>query len=154
MNFVAIVAAILMSAFVFLSAILRYLAGTPIWFSDELVGLLFLSTAFLAMPKAYLLGQHIRISLLVDTYPLILRRLCAVFGGLIVLTFCAVFTIKSWDFMYFSYEIEARSDIARFWLVPWMAIMPWATAILFVAAAIKLVLVAVGYDDPEKVEQS
>jgi len=140
----ATAAAVLLCAFVFLSSVMRYFVGAPFRFSDELVGLLFLTSSFLAMPKVLQANQHIRITLLVDRYPVALQRAVAVAAHLALLAFCGVFAWLSWQFAEFSYRLDSHSDVGRIWLFPWMLIMPASAALLFLIGLVNLVRILLG----------
>ena len=57
----ATAAGMLMTALIVLSAIMRYFVGAPFNFSEELVGLLSCSMAFLALPIGLIAREHIAI---------------------------------------------------------------------------------------------
>lgn len=123
---VGVLGGIAMAALIFVSTMLRYLIGSPISYSDELAGLLFFSMAFLSLPHVLNKGRHIRIDLLTNALPAPLRRLSEAFSGLVLIAFASIFFYESWDFMSFSMEIDAHSDISNLLLWPWMALMPTA----------------------------
>jgi TRAP-type C4-dicarboxylate transport system permease small subunit len=131
----ASLAAILMCAVVFLSAVMRYFVGAPFRFSDEFVGLLFVSTSFLAMPYVLLENKHIRITLFPDRYSGMVKRVFAILASLILIVFSVIFAFLSWRFADFSLQIGARSDVGRIWLFPWMLVMPVCSLLLAVIAA-------------------
>lgn len=119
-----VVGGIVMTFLVFMSTLLRYIVGSPIYFSNELAGLLFFSLTFLTIPHVLNIGRHIRIDLVVKPLPVPLQRAASFLASLVLIAFCAVFIYESWDFMQFSMIIDSRSNISGILLWPWMTLMP------------------------------
>ncbi|TDX31696.1 TRAP-type C4-dicarboxylate transport system permease small subunit [Modicisalibacter xianhensis] len=113
-----------MTGLVLVSTLMRYLVGKPIGFSDELSGLLFLSLSFLSLPHVLNTSQHIRIDLLVRALPSRMAVAADIFANTILVAFASIFAYQAWDFMTFSLQIGARSEISGVLLWPWMALMP------------------------------
>lgn len=130
MNWLAAVAAVLMSLFVFLGVVMRYLVGSPFMFSDEFVGLLFVSMAFLAMPLGLVMRRHIVLDIVTRDLRAPLRHIVDVAATLILTAFGVWFMVLSYDFAAFSKLLDSRSDVGAMLLWPWMAILPACTAIL------------------------
>ncbi|WP_107850430.1 TRAP transporter small permease [Oceanimonas marisflavi] len=139
---------ILMTITVFASTLLRYLFGSPVHFSNELAGLLFFSLTFLTIPHVLNSGRHIRIDLITRALSARAARLSETFAGLVLILFSTIVIYESWDFMVFSREIEARSDISGLLLWPWMALMPLSFVLCI------LVQLRHGLRHPEVGEQS
>ncbi|ESR22527.1 Tripartite ATP-independent periplasmic transporter, DctQ component [Lutibaculum baratangense AMV1] len=136
MNVLAGVALILMTALVVLATVMRYFVGAPLMFSDELVGLLFCGTSFLAIPISLLQRRHISVDIVVGNLPDRGRRLIDVLAVLIFITFAAAFIYNAFDFADFSRQIGSSSDIGSLLLWPWMMVLP---ATFLVAALIALI---------------
>lgn len=115
---------VFMTGLVLVSTLMRYLAGSPIGFSDELSGLLFLSLSFLSLPHVLNTSQHIRIDMLVRTFSPRLAVAADIFANAIFVAFAGIFAYEAWDFMVFSLQIGSRSEISGVLLWPWMALMP------------------------------
>ncbi|PMR72741.1 TRAP transporter small permease [Billgrantia endophytica] len=113
-----------MTLLVFVSTVLRYVIGRPIYFSNELAGLLFLSLTFLTIPHVLNIGRHIRIDLAVNSLRPPMKRVTGLFSSFVLIAFSLIFIYESWDFMRFSLMIDARSDISGILLWPWMILMP------------------------------
>lgn len=126
---VGVAGGILMTITVFVSTLLRYLFDHPLHFSNELAGLLFFSLTFLTLPHVLNSGRHIRIDLVTRTLSARTARLAETLAGLVLILFSAIVIYESWDFMVFSREIGARSDISGLLLWPWMALMPLSFAL-------------------------
>ncbi len=139
MNIVAVLAALLMTVVVFSSAVMRYLVGSPLMFSDELAGLLFVSMAFLAMPLGLMQRRHISVDIVARHLPPRLQGLAECLGILIFVVFAVWFIWEAYGFAAFSRMIGSRSDIGSLVLWPWMAIMPLCTLVLTLVALSQLI---------------
>jgi len=114
--------------FVALSAIMRYVVGSPFRFTEELVGLLFVAAVFLALPLCFVLNRNICMSLIVDRLPSGVRRITDFLGFLACLAFVSLFGAASLEFALQSLNLESRSDMAELLLWPWMLVMPVSVA--------------------------
>lgn len=139
MNILSALAAVLMAAMVVLASVMRYFVGAPLTFSDELVGLLFVAMACLAIPVALLNRRHLVVDLVVTQMPGRWRRIIDVFAALVFIVFGAAFAYNAFDFADFSRTIEARSDIGGLLLWPWMMIVPATFGIAILVALWQLV---------------
>ncbi|WP_269078966.1 TRAP transporter small permease [Litchfieldella anticariensis] len=113
-----------MTALVFVSTLMRYLFNSPVHFSNELAGLLFLSITFLTIPHVLNIDRHIKIDLVVKKLPSRIKNPVGVFASMVMIIFSLVFIYESWGFMNFSRLISSRSDISGILLWPWMILMP------------------------------
>lgn len=134
MNWLGAVAAVLMTGFVFLSAVMRYVVGSPLMFSDELVGLLFVTMAFLSMPLGLIQQRHISVDIVTRNLRGKLRHVVDLLATLVTVTFGVWFAKESWEFAAFSKMLDARSDIGALVLWPWMALLPACTLIVVLVA--------------------
>jgi len=137
MVYAATGAGILLASFVALSSFMRYLVGAPFAFTEEFVGLLFSAMVFLALPYCTHTGSHIRVTLLTDNLPPSWRRVSTLASTIFTVVFCIVFGWFAFDFAWTSYALNARSDIGRIPLWPWMAAMPLTCAVMAVAAVLR-----------------
>ncbi len=134
MNLLAALAAVLMSFFVFLGVLMRYVVGSPFMFSDELTGLLFVSMAFLAMPLGLVLRRHINVDMVTRTLSGRLRHLSDMAAAVIVTAFGVWFAWESYGFAAMSHMLDSRSDVGSLLLWPWMALLPACTVIVILVA--------------------
>lgn len=137
MAYAATGAGILLAGFVALSAFMRYLIGAPFAFTEEFVGLLFSAMVFLALPWCTHAGSHIRVTLLTDNLPPGWRRWSDLASTAFTVAFCLAFGWFSFEFAWTSYALNARSDIGRIPLWPWMMAMPAACLFMGVAAILR-----------------
>lgn len=141
-----VIAGILMTLTVFVSTLMRYVLNSPLHFSNELAGLLFLSITFLTIPHVLNIDRHIGIDLVVKQLPVRFQGLVGQLAGLVLIAFAMVFVYQSWDFMAFSRAIEARSDISGLLLWPWMLLMPLSFAMCIIITLKKALQRCVGRD--------
>jgi TRAP-type C4-dicarboxylate transport system permease small subunit len=138
MNLLATIAAVLMAVFVCLSSMMRYLVGAPFHFSDELVGLLFMAMAFLAIPLLQMRRRHISVDILTHIMPPKLQKLAELTATLILIAFGAAFIAVSYQYTAFSKLLDSHSEMGDLLLWPWMALMPVCTLILTLVALAQL----------------
>lgn len=148
--YLAAVALLLMTIFVVLSSVMRYLAGSPFRFTEELVGLLFAAMAFLVWPFSALRGRHIRVTILSERLPPPLRRAANLISTILVVVCCLVFGVQSFDFAAFSYKIRAVSDASGLILFPWMGLMPLVMALFGVTVILDEVVRCLGFEQEDK----
>jgi TRAP-type C4-dicarboxylate transport system permease small subunit len=128
----ATVCGIVLTIFVALSAVMRYVVGAPFPFTEELVGLLFSALVFLALPYVTLRRQHIQVTILTDCFPAGMRRGCDIAARLLIVLFAAWFGSYAWDFALTSYQLGSRSDMAGIPLWPWMGLIVLACLLMAV----------------------
>lgn len=130
---------ITLTAFVALSAFMRYAMNEPFAFTEEFVGLLFAALVFLALPYVTLQCKHIQVTLVTDLFPPRLRRFTDVVSHLLVLLFCLWFGTYAFDFAYFSFELHSSTDLAGITLWPWMGTMVLASLLMGIFSAVLII---------------
>jgi TRAP-type C4-dicarboxylate transport system permease small subunit len=91
LSHIATAANVLLTLFVASSAVMRYVVGAPLHFTEELVGLLFLIGVALALPQASVRDEHIKVSLVTDALAPGRRAIALVIGRLTTLVFVCWF---------------------------------------------------------------
>src|SRR5690606_27234747 len=119
-----------LTAFVALSAIMRYVVHAPFAFTEELVGLLFAALVFLALPYVTLQRKHIEVTLVTDLFSAPVRRIADITAHLLVLIFCLWFGKYAFEFVLFSFELRSSTDLAGITLWPWMGTMVLACLLM------------------------
>lgn len=139
---VALAAAIAfaMGILVFASAVMRYLAGAPLGFSDELVSLMFVSSAFLCLPYATRRGLNIKLDLLTRRLGERQRRLLLAAAGVATVVILVLFSVSAVEEITFAYEIEEVTDVAELPVYPFKALVLFSA--FSTALAMLVVLVA------------
>lgn len=111
------------------------------FFAEELVGLLMSASLFLALPMATLKGQHIRVSLLLDTLKSrspVLRNALFTAGLLVGIGFTGWIFLESLPWMEFAIRRELKSETARILLYPLMSVVPISMIFCLVIYAAKV----------------
>lgn len=139
MNILACLSAVLMAVLVITGTVMRYFLGSPLMFSDELVGYMFVSMSFLAFPMGMLKKRHIGVDLVVRNIGYPVRRIIDLLAVFIFIVFAFVFIIKSFEFADFSRQINARSDIGALLVWPWMMLMPVSLGVATLVALFQLI---------------
>lgn len=137
MIYIATAAGVMLSGFVALASIMRYAVGAPFAFTEEVVGLLFAAMVFLALPYCTLQGKQIEVTFVVERLPMSWRRMSAVAALLFTFAFCLLYGWFAYEFAETSFMLNARSDMGRILLWPWMALMPIGCLLMAVAALVR-----------------
>ncbi|UUM31488.1 TRAP transporter small permease [Vibrio japonicus] len=109
------------------SVVLRKFFDAPLFFAEELVGLLMSASLFLALPMATMKGQHIRVTLLLDSLKArapFLEKAIILFGILVGISFCGWIFWEAIPWMEFAIKRELKSETARILLYPLMSVVP------------------------------
>lgn len=111
---------------VFTSATLRYVVGSPLGFSDELVALLFVPATFLSLPYAARTGINIRLDIFTKKLPGSTRRKLAkitTFVGFMIVTLFAAYAFED---LWFSIEMKEVTEVAEIPVSPVKALSIFA----------------------------
>lgn len=135
--------AVAMSGFVALSAIMRYLLGSPFSFTEELVGLIFTAMLFTGIPACTLRHSHISVTIIPDLLPEWGQRLLDRIAHAVIFLFCVWFGMLTWDYMQLTRTLNARTSGVQMILWPWTAVLPLSCFLSAIATAIRI---AVPYD--------
>ena len=123
LGWVATLFGISLSFFVFLSVVMRYFLGTPFHFTEELVGLLFCAMSFLSFAIAESHGHHIRLELLTKKLGPKVRWVPNLFSLIVLVCFSGVLFYHGFNYMLFSYRINARTDASDLLIYPWVLVL-------------------------------
>ena len=141
LHWTAVIAGVTMVTLVILSSFMRYLVGSPFEFTEEVVGLFFLVTAFAALPKLTLYDRHIDVSIIYTRLSRNGRLALKLFSYIVFFIFCAWFTAITWEFARFSAEVTSRTETSGLLLYPWMMVMPLICAITSAICLFKVILI-------------
>lgn len=144
--FIAAAAVAAITILVILSSAMRYVVKVPFSFTEELVGLLFLTSSMLSLPYVAAHRQTIRVVLLVRLLPKRLRILGDVFDHLVVLAFSLWFAKVTLDYCLFAVDLETRSEQSDILLWPWIALMPFGSLLVAVITLVQLLRRLVDHD--------
>src|SRR3546814_14089931 len=90
----------------------------------------FSALVFLALPYVTLHRQHIEVTILTDRFPPAIRRWTDRLANGFIILFAVWFGSYAFDFAFVSYQVQARTDIAGQVLLPWMALIVLACALV------------------------
>lgn len=124
-----------MAVLVVLAVAMRYAAGAPFAFTEELAGLLMVSCVFLGLPFVLASHRHIRVGLLYERTGGWMRRLMWIAGQLVFVTFAAIYFRDALADARFTMMLNLRSEVARIELAPFVIGMAGGIAIAGLVAA-------------------
>lgn len=119
------------------SSFKRYLGGSPVPYTEELAGLLFVVTSMAAVPHGIASAQHIRLLVVWRRLPQRLAAACAAVGDLLGAAVLVVLLRQMLAFADYSREVGSRTEVAELLLWPWMMVMPASLAVLAVAVTVR-----------------
>lgn len=124
------------------SVILRKLFNAPLYFSEEVVGLLMSACLFLALPMVTLQSKHVRVSVVanfVETRSPTLGAALSCLAAGVGVVCCAWLTIEAVPWLEFAINLNLKTETSRVLLAPWMAALPVSVALTGVIFATHLV---------------
>ncbi len=131
----AAAAVAMMAALTIAAVFMRYGAGSPFRFTEELGGLMLVSAVFLGMPLVLVRHANIRVTLVSDRLPGPWRRLMWVIGQLVLVAFALVFFRDALADAQFTQKLRLKSEVARIPLAPFVWGMTGAAGLLAAIAA-------------------
>ena len=126
---ISAVAVAAITTIICVSVIMRRLANSPLFYAEELVGLLLAVTLFFALPLVTLRGDHIRVTLLANHLGQRGRAYLGLVGSLVGLAFLGWLIWESVEWMAFAIRLSLKTEATSIPLVPWMAIVPLSLCI-------------------------
>ena len=127
------------AALVTVSSLRRYLLNSPIPETEELGGLLFLATTFLALPYGLSRGRHVRLELLWRFLPAPWRNAFSLLGYLLAIVALAMLIRVTWVTAISSWEMGNRSVMTEIVLWPWRMLMPLSLGVMLAAMVLRFV---------------
>ena len=127
-----------LTALVVIASFMRYFIGKPFAFTEELVALLYMSMVFLAIPLVTVKETHIAVSVMPQRVRRAIGPLLRVGASLVMIVFCAWFTVEAYGFVQRSRGLDSRSEQFGLLLWPWMAVIPVTMAFVTIIAAFHL----------------
>lgn len=120
------------------SVVMRRVAGAPLYYSEDLVGLLLSASLFLALPLVTLQAEHVRVTFLLQALPPRGRIVLAWLAGAVTLGFCGWFLLEAIPWLQFALQRNIRTETASLRLAPWMAVLPWSIAVTGLLVMVRL----------------
>lgn len=121
------------------SVVMRRLAGSPMYYTEELVGLLLSTSLFLALPMVTAQASHVRVTFLASILPAGGRAALSVFAAVVTLAFCGWFLVDAIPWLEFAIRRNIRSEAASLRLGPWMAVLPLSVALCALLVLVRTV---------------
>ena len=121
------------------SVVMRRLVGSPLYYTEELVGLLLSTSLFLALPMVTVQSSHVRVTFLANFLPARGRTALAVFASLVMLGFCGWFLVDAIPWLEFAFRRNIKSEAASLRLAPWMAVLPVSVALCALLVLVRTV---------------
>lgn len=109
------------------SVAMRKLLNAPLYFSEEIVGLLMSSCLFLALPMVTLRNSHVRVSVVASYLEKRNRTLhgaLSCLAALVGVACCTWLTIEAVPWLQFAIDLNLKTETSRVLLYPWMAALP------------------------------
>ncbi len=119
------------------SSIKRYLFHAPITVTEELGGLLFMATTFLAITGGFVRNRHVRLELLWRHIPTRFVPVCEFLMLLTVNFALGVLVIETWKATTMSFEFHNRSVMTEIVLWPWRMVMPFCLGLFMAIATVR-----------------
>ncbi|MDA1091103.1 MAG: TRAP transporter small permease subunit [Proteobacteria bacterium] len=125
------------AALLTISSLKRYVFLTPIPETEELGGLMFMASTFLAIAYGLTQDRHVRLVLLWNYLPGRWRDAASLVGYLLLMASLGVLISLTWTNAIGSYEEQNRTVMTEILLWPWRMIIPTTLAVVWVAAAVR-----------------
>ena len=113
----------LMAVLVSYSAIQRYIVKNAVPFMEDGAAILLSINFFLGFAFVFILGGHIRITLLTNNVPRKVADVLEIIATLIALVYLTIFTKEAYAFTALGIKLGAHSLTADIYLPPFFAIM-------------------------------
>ena len=116
----------------------RYVFGRPISITEELGALLFVTLAFLSVTEGFMADRQVRIQVVWRLLPPRIKGWAMVAGHGLSVIGLVIIVWATWDFAYFSYQVNAETYITEIPVWPWMMLIPASLAILVAATVVRM----------------
>ena len=130
LNSLAAIGVAVSTLLVTISAFMRYVAGKPFHFTEEIGALLFVLISVLSSPYVLTEKRHIRVSILLNRLNPRYRCFLDLFAHVISIIILVVMIKVTLEFSISNYHIGSRSPDADIYLFPWTALVPFSLAMM------------------------
>jgi len=121
------------------SVVARRVVGSPLYYTEELVGLLLSASLFLALPMVTREASHVRVTFLASFLSDRGRTFLAVFAGIVTLAFCGWYLLEAIPWLEFAIRRRIRTEASSLRLGPWMAVLPISIALCALMVLVRVV---------------
>lgn len=129
----------LIVAIIVVSVVMRRVAGSPLYYTEELVGLLLSSSLFLALPLVTAQASHVRVTFLASFLSEHGRAALAVLASIVMLGFCGWYLVDAIPWLEFALRRGIKSEAAGMLLAPWMAVLPLSLTLCALLVLVRVV---------------
>lgn len=147
--YVAAVGIFAIAALLTVSSLKRYIFQTPIQETEELGGLLFMATTFLALGYGMTQNRHVRLELFWRHLPGRLQDAASLLAYFLVIVAVGALIVQTWATTLNSFEYGNRSVMTEILLWPWRLIMPASLALVLMAALVRFLELGLTVFDPD-----
>lgn len=130
---------VLIVGIILVSVVMRRVAGSPLYYTEELVGLLLSTSLFLALPMVTVQSSHVRVTFLANFLPPRARIVLSLFAAIVMLAFCIWFLVDAIPWLEFAFKRNIKSEAASLRLWPWMAMLPVSVALCALLVSVRIV---------------
>lgn len=124
---------------ILVSVVMRRVAGSPLYYTEELVGLLLSTALFLALPMVTVQSSHVRVTFLANSLPARGRFVLSMLAAIVMLGFCGWFLVDAIPWLEFAFKRNIKSEAASLRLGPWMAMLPVSVALCTLLVLVRIV---------------
>ncbi|MFN0161552.1 MAG: TRAP transporter small permease [Burkholderiales bacterium] len=121
------------------SVFMRRVAGSPLFYTEELVGLLLGASLFLALPMVTREASHVRVTFLASVLSDRGRGVLAICAGIVTLAFCGWFLVEAIPWLEFAWKRNIKTEAANLRLGPWMAVLPISIALCALLTMVRVI---------------
>lgn len=126
---ISVITSVSITGIICLSVVMRRLANSPLYYAEELVGLLLAVTLFFALPLVTLRRDHIRVTLLANNLSNRGKQYLDIFAGIVGLSFLCWLLYECIEWMSFAVRLNLKTEASSIPLVPWMSVVPFSLSL-------------------------
>lgn len=120
------------------SVVMRRAVGSPLYYTEELVGLLLTASLFLALPMVTRESSHVRVTLVATYLSDRGRVVLAALAGMVSVAFCVWFLVEAYPWLQFALRRNIKTEASGLLLAPWMALLPISIALSGLMVAVRV----------------
>ncbi len=130
--------------------VMRKVANSPFYFTEEVVGLLMSTSLLLALPLVTLRSDHVRVTIVAANLSGRSRVWLAFLAAAVGLAFGIWLTAEAVPWLEFAMRFNLKTETSRILLYPWMALLPVSVVFMSIVFAARLVgLIPADGDDAD-----
>lgn len=118
---------------IFVSVVLRKFFGTPLFFTEEVVGMLMSVSLFLALPMVTLKGTHIQVTVVATFFKKrnqAVTKALSLLASFVCIAFCGWLLFEAVPWLEFALKHNLKTETSRILLSPSMAVLPISLSLM------------------------